>query len=148
MHVLSVSLYLGNCSTQKLFMNNKKGISMCDTEDCGIELQEQTPGTQQTVNMDETEPTVLEKRFIAYFKHSITEPMDVHRVVLDLTTECMEKDQPMYLLLTDGTVLVCRNFDVIIRDMAPVQEVFDLLQFLEEQMMDSSTDKPQPVGYQ
>ena len=121
---------------------------MCDTEDCGIELKEKTPGTQQTVNKDDIKPTVLEKRFMAYFKHSITEPMDVHRVVIDLTTECMERDQPMYLLLTDGSVLVCRNFDVIIRDMAPVKEVFDLLQFLEEQMMDRTTDKPQPVGYQ
>ena len=121
---------------------------MCDPEDCGIELGEQTTGTQQTANIDETKSTVLEKRFMAYFKHSITEPMDVHRVVLDLTTECMEKDQPMYLLLTDGTVLVCRNFDVILRDMRPVKEVFDLLQFLEEQMMDTTTDKPQPVGYQ
>jgi len=121
---------------------------MCDTEDCGIELIEKVQSTQQTVDVDESGPIQLEKRFMAYFQHSITEPLDVHRVVIDLTTGCLEEHQPMYLLLTDGTVIVCRNFDVILRDMAPVKEVFDLLQFLEEQMMDGTTDKPQPAGYQ
>jgi len=121
---------------------------MCDPEDCGIELKEDNLSTEQTVNKDEVKPVVLEKRFMAYFKHSIVEPLDVHRVVLDLTTGCQEKDQPMYLLLTDGTVLVCRNFDVMIRDMAPVQEVFELLQYLESDMMNRDTDKPVVEGYQ
>jgi len=121
---------------------------MCDTEDCGIELQEQTTNTQQTVNTTEIEPIVLEKRFMAYFKHSIVEPLDVHRVVIDLTSGCQEKDQPMYLLLTDGTVLVCRNFDVMIRDLKPVKEVFDLLQYLESDMMNRDQDKPVVEGYQ
>jgi len=121
---------------------------MCDPTDCGIELEEQTPHTQQAVNEDELKPTVLEKRFIAYFKHSIAEPLDVHRVVIDLTSGCEEKDQPMYLLLTDGTVLVCRNFDVMIRDIKPVQEVFELLQYLESDMMNRDLDKPVVEGYQ
>jgi len=121
---------------------------MCDPEDCGIELKEQTPDSQQTVNKDEIEPTVLEERFIAYFKHSIAEPLGVHRVVIDLTTGCQEKDQPMYLLLTDGTVLVCRNFDVMIRDLRPVQAVFELLQYLESDMMNRDLDKPVVEGYQ
>ena len=121
---------------------------MCDPEDCGIELEEKTAQTQQTANKDETESTVLEKRFIAYFKHSIADPLDVHRVVLDLTAPCAEKDQPMYLLLTDGTVLCCRNFDVMIRDMKPVQEVFELLQYLESDMMSRDLDKPVVEGYQ
>ena len=121
---------------------------MCDTEDCGIELHEQTPHTQQTVNKDEIKPIVLEKRFIAYFKHSIVDPLDVHRVVIDLTTGCEEKYQPMYLLLTDGSVLVCRNFDVMIRDIAPVQEVFELLQYLESDMMNRDLEKPVVEGYQ
>ena len=121
---------------------------MCDAEDCGIELEEKTPHTQQTVNTTDIKPTVLEMRFIAYFKHSITVPLDVHRIVIDLTSGCEEKDQPMYLLLTDATVVVCRNFDVIIRDLRPVKEVFDLLDYLEEQMMSRDMDKPVVEGYQ
>lgn len=121
---------------------------MCDPEDCGIELKEPIPNTQQTANKDDTESDILEKRFIAYFKHSIAEPLGVHRIVLDLTTECQEKDQPMYLLLTDATVVVCRNLDVIIRDLRPVKEVFDLLDYLEEQMMNRNLDKPVVEGYQ
>jgi hypothetical protein len=121
---------------------------MCDAEDCGIELEEKTPYTQQTVNEDERVSDVLDRRFMAYFKHSIAEPLGVHRVVIDLTTGCAEKDQPMYLLLTDATVVVCRNFDVIIRDLRPVKEVFDLLDYLEEQMMSRDMDKPVVEGYQ
>lgn len=121
---------------------------MCDPEDCGIELKELTTDTQQTVNKDEKEADILERRFIAYFKHSITQPLGVHRIVLDLTTGCEEKDQPMYLLLTDATVLICRNFDVIIRDLRPVKEVFDLLDYLEEHMMSRDLDKPVVEGYQ
>ena len=121
---------------------------MCDTEDCGIELQEQTTSTQQTVNEGEIEPIVLEKRFMAYFKHSIAEPLDVHRIVLDITIECQEKDQPMYLLITDATVIVCRNFDVIIKDLRPAKEVFDLLDYLEDQMMNRDLEKPVVEGYQ
>jgi len=85
---------------------------------------------------------------MVYFQHSITEPLDVHRIVLDITTGATEADMPMYLLLTDGTVLVCRNFDVIIRDMKPAKEVFDLLQYLEQKMMDRDQDKPAVEGYQ
>lgn len=121
---------------------------MCDTEDCGIELKEKDLPTTQTANEDEKESDILERRFVAYFKHSIAEPLGVHRVVIDLTTGCAEKDQPMYLLLTDATVVVCRNFDVIIRDLRPVKEVFDLLNYLEEQMMSRDLDKPVVEGYQ
>ena len=121
---------------------------MCDPTDCGIKLVEDDLSTTQTVNKDDKEADILERRFIAYFKHSITKPLGVHRIVLDLTTECQEKDQPMYLLLTDATVLVCRNFDVIIRDLRPVKEVFDLLDYLEEQMMNRDLEKPVVPGYQ
>ena len=121
---------------------------MCDPEDCGIELKEPTPNTQQTANEDDTGADILERRFMAYFKHSITKPLDVHRIVIDLTSGCEEKDQPMYLLLTDATVIVCRNFDVIIRDLRPAKEVFDLLNYLEEQMMNRDLDKPVVEGYQ
>ena len=121
---------------------------MCDPIDCGIELKEPTPNSQQTVNKDDKEGDILERRFMAYFKHSITKPLDVHRIVIDLTSGCEEKDQPMYLLLTDATVIVCRNFDVIIRDLRPAKEVFDLLNYLEEQMMNRDLDKPVVEGYQ
>ena len=131
-----------------LFMNNKEGISMCDTEDCGIELRDPSEQTQQTAEMDKDEPIVLKKRFTAYFKHSITEPMDVAKVVLDINIGCEEKDIPMYLILTYGTVVVCRNFDVILRDMEPAKEVFDMLMYLEDQMMSRDQEKPVVEGYQ
>ena len=121
---------------------------MCDPFESGIEIQENKEGIPHTTDKPDTEPVVLDRRFIAYFKHSIAEPLGVHRVVIDLTSGCEEKDQPMYLLLTDATVVVCRNFDVIIRDLRPVKEVFDLLDYLEEQMMSRDMDKPVVEGYQ
>ena len=148
MNVLFAVRDMNGSSTQTLFINKEKSITMCDPEDCGIELKEPTPNIQQTVNKDESESDILERRFMAYFKHSITQPLGVHRIVIDLTSGCEEKDQPMYLLLTDATVIVCRNFDVIIRDLRPAKEVFDLLNYLEEQMMNRDLDKPVVEGYQ
>lgn len=141
---------------------------MCDTNDCGIELkdlpeagaqQERTeptdeqvgtivPGTQLTKRNVMQGQINLEKRFIAYIKDTNVEPLDVYRVVLDTTTGVDESIKPLYLLLTDGTVLVARNFDVVLRDMKPAKEVFDMLQHLEEQMIAGTDQTDKPEGYQ